>query len=82
MMTVLSAGDTITFNYKGSSELRTVVYEDTKKAKHTGNTVIVGRDEGRDNKYRSFNIKHITNLALVGVAPVPAGWDVAQTSVS
>lgn len=72
----LSAGDVITFTYKGQPEQRTVVYENTKDARVTGNTVITGQDVGRDNAYRSFNVKYISNLQLA-----PEGWGVAQTSV-
>lgn len=61
LITNLKKDDVVTFYYKGITNEQRIVRIDTIKC---DNTLIVGTDELRDGKFRSFNIKYITGLKL------------------
>ncbi len=54
-------GKTITFTYEGND--RHVSVEQVKECRN-GSTIIVGRDFGRDDAYRSFNVNKVELLSI------------------
>ena len=57
----------VTFGYDGQE--RNVLVENVKVTKE-GKTILVGRDAGRNDTYRSCSAEKIQNIQAV-----PTGWD-------
>lgn len=54
---------TVEFTYEGADEVRTVQVEAIKTV-DSGKVLIVGRDEARNQQYRSFDV---TKMSVIGL---------------